>query len=251
MGKINLDKIISEAIKNVLNEHTFWKLPTNINPEKFLEMVSKRDNIEPSELKIENDKLYYIPSKKKSVKRKKLVKPENMDFDTFYNQIVLPNNPEEAKKANEYGSEEEWRPLPNRNRYFKGELDPSQCIEVSNMGRIRFIDGKDGMKSGINKGVYFAPTRKGVQVHINSVGADGQPLKTTGFLANMVMDAWAETDEEFNPRDYKVKYIDGNPENCELSNLKYVRKQQGRRKATSESIVDEITNIIIEKLIRR
>lgn len=177
-----------------------------------------------------------------------------MDFDTYFNKYVLPNNPEEQKKAAEYGNSEQWKPVPNKGRFFKGELDPSQCVEVSNMGRVRFIDGNDAMRSGINKGVYFAPTRNGVQVHINAMGADGRPLRTTGLLANMVIDAWFDPEGELDKNKYKVIYLDGNPQNCRLDNLDYVPIQRGRKRnqnnTTVESIVKRISKMVIENLKR-
>ena len=178
------------------------------------------------------------------------------ELNTFYEQIGLPNNPEEQKKYALYGDSEKWMPVPNKGRFFKGELDPSQCVEVSNMGRVRFIDGNDALKSGINKGVYFAPTRNGVQVHINAIGADGKPLRTTGLLANMVIDAWFDPEGELDKNKYKVIYLDGNPQNCRLDNLDYVPIQRGRKRKTNqndttvESMANRISKMIIENLKR-
>lgn len=264
MNEKLLKQIIRESINKVLNEEvtpgTYWNIPYSLSSDKMIKIISQKENIEPLDLKIDGNKIIYMPSKKRkstrmtSPKREKISKPEGMDFDTYFNKYVLPNNPEEQKKAAEYGNSEQWKPVPNKGRFFKGELDPSQCVEVSNMGRVRFIDGNDAMRSGINKGVYFAPTRNGVQVHINAMGADGRPLRTTGLLANMVIDAWFDPEGELDKNKYKVIYLDGNPQNCRLDNLDYVPIQRGRKRnqndTTVESIVKRISKMVIENLKR-
>lgn len=264
MNEKLLKQIIRESINKVLNEEvtpgTYWNMPYGLSSDKMIKIISQKENIEPLDLKIDGNKIIYMPSKKRkstrmtSPKRKKISKPEGMDFDTYFNKYVLPNNPEEQKKAAKYGNSEQWKPVPNKGRFFKGELDPSQCVEVSNMGRVRFIDGNDAMRSGINKGVYFAPTRNGVQVHINAMGADGRPLRTTGLLANMVIDAWFDPEGELDKNKYKVIYLDGNPQNCRLDNLDYVPIQRGRKRnqndTTVESIVKRISKMVIENLKR-
>lgn len=264
MNEKLLKQIIRESINKVLNEEvtpgTYWNIPYSLSSDKMIKIISQKENIEPLDLKIDGNKIIYTPSKKRkstrmtSPKREKISKPEGMDFDTYFNKYVLPNNPEEQKKAAEYGNSEQWKPVPNKGRFFKGELDPSQCVEVSNMGRVRFIDGNDAMRSGINKGVYFAPTRNGVQVHINAMGADGRPLRTTGLLANMVIDAWFDPEGELDKNKYKVIYLDGNPQNCRLDNLDYVPIQRGRKRnqndTTVESIVKRISKMVIENLKR-
>ena len=264
MNEKLLKQIIRESINKVLNEEvtpgTYWNIPYSLSSDKMIKIISQKENIEPLYLKIDGNKIIYMPSKKRkstrmtSPKREKISKPEGMDFDTYFNKYVLPNNPEEQKKAAEYGNSEQWKPVPNKGRFFKGELDPSQCVEVSNMGRVRFIDGNDAMRSGINKGVYFAPTRNGVQVHINAMGADGRPLRTTGLLANMVIDAWFDPEGELDKNKYKVIYLDGNPQNCRLDNLDYVPIQRGRKRnqndTTVESIVKRISKMVIENLKR-
>ena len=264
MNEKLLKQIIRESINKVLNEEvtpgTYWNIPYGLSSDKMVKIISQKENIEPLDLKIDGNKIIYMPSKKRkstrktSPKREKISKPKGMDFHTYFNDYVLPNNPEEQKKAAEYGDSEQWKPVPNKGRFFKGELDPSQCVEVSNMGRVRFIDGNDAMRSGINKGVYFAPTRNGVQVHINAIGADGRPLRTTGLLANMVIDAWFDPEGELDKNKYKVIYLDGNPQNCRLDNLDYVPIQRGRKRnqndTTVESIVKRISKMVIENLKR-
>ena len=266
MNEKLLKQIIRESINKVLNEeikpNTFWTVPSGVSIDKMIKHISQKENVDASDLKIDGNKIIYMPSKKRkstrmtSPKREKISKPEGMDFDTYFNKIVLANNPEEQKKAAEYGDSEQWKPVPNKGRFFKGELDPSQCVEVSNMGRVRFIDGNDASKSGINKGVYFAPTRNGVLVHINAIGADGRPLRTTGLLANMVIDAWFDPEGEFDKNKYKVIYLDGDPQNCRLDNLDYVPIERGRKRKTNqddttvESMTNRISKMIIENLKR-
>lgn len=266
MNETLLKQIIRESINKVLNEelspNDFWAVPYGESPKNIAIRIAKKENIDVSDLKIVGNNIIYSPSKKRkstrmtSPKREKISKPKGMDFHTYYDKYVLPNNPEEQKKFALYGDSEQWKPVPNKGRFFKGELDPSQCVEVSNMGRVRFIDGNDAMRSGINKGVYFAPTRNGVQVHINAIGADGRPLRTTGLLANMVIDAWFDPEGELDKNKYKVIYLDGNPQNCRLDNLDYVPIQRGRKRETNqndttvESIVNRMSKMIIENLKR-
>ena len=67
-------------------------------------------------------------------------------------------------------------------------------------------------------------------MHINSTDAEGKPLKTTGFVANMVFDAFVDPDGELDPNEVKVTFIDGNPRNCRLDNLDFeIGKKRGRR----------------------
>ena len=109
MNEKLLEQIIKETINNVLNEklnpNTFWTVPDGKSPENMAIIIAKKENIDVSDLKIDGNKIIYLPSKKRklaktaSAPKEKIRKPEGMDFDTFYEQIVLPNNPEEQKKS--------------------------------------------------------------------------------------------------------------------------------------------------------
>ena len=88
------------------------------------------------------------------------------------------------------------------------------------------------------------------------IGADGKPLRTTGLLANMVIDAWFDPEGEFDKNKYKVIYLDGNPQNCRLDNLDYVPIERGRKRKTNqdnttvESMANRISKMIIGNLKR-
>ena len=106
---------------------------------------------------------------------------------------------------------EVWKQLPNKNRYFDGELDPTHLVMVSNMGRVS-VGGK------LVK-TYFAPTRNGMQVHIDTIDAAGMPLRTTGFVANMIADTFIVPNGKCGKKTYYIVYKDNNPQNCVLSNI--------------------------------
>ena len=104
-----------------------------------------------------------------------------------------------------------WKPLPNKSRYFQGELDPSHSVEVSNMGRVKVY--------GKLKSTWFSDTRDAVMVHVDSYDALGHSLKTTGNVANMVADAFIVPNGADGKTAYSIMYRDGDKRNVKLSNL--------------------------------
>lgn len=126
LNDLNLDKIITEAIKNVIDKSRYYPIPSNIEPQRYLKMVAKQGDIPIEDLTIENNRIYKLKSKK----GKKIVKHADMDFDTFYNKMVLPNNPKEAQlksvikqTINEVLNELDWRTYQNASQkaYQKGD----------------------------------------------------------------------------------------------------------------------------------
>lgn len=217
-----LYKVIIESVKSILLNETKqkanpieWTITNNNDPEKLKRLIASKHKYDIDDLKIVGNKIIYKPSKKgKTVKNKtKLVKENGMSNEDFFQEVLKYKSPEVQKKS-ETKEGEIWKPLPNVNRYFKGELDPSQIIEVSNFGRVRCLNVNDGLKSKLLS-TPFIVTRNEVQVHINDKENN---LHTTGVLHNMVYDTFGE-DAPFDYQKYKVKFKDGNASNCRIDNL--------------------------------
>lgn len=240
MAKIRINEnqlhnIIKKTIISVLNEEEIkpgstFKISPQLGADKMIKMISDKHGINPKDLIVQRDEILYKPKRKYRKQEKSVLsKPDEMEIEDFADNIVIPNMLKKGKSEFANIDGEVWLPLPNKGRYFGGELDPSEIVEVSNMGRVRIINCANAMKSKISKG-YFAPTRGAVQMHINSTDAEGKPLKTTGFVANMVFDAFVDPDGELDPNEVKVTFIDGNPRNCRLDNLDFeIGKKRGRR----------------------
>lgn len=81
MNEKLLKQIIRESINKVLNEEvtpgTYWNMPYGLSSDKMIKIISQKENIEPLDLKIDGNKIIYMPSKKRkstrmtSPKRKK------------------------------------------------------------------------------------------------------------------------------------------------------------------------------------
>lgn len=166
---------------------TFRGFPYGMSEYRITSMLASKYGVNASDFICDNGIVIYKPKKKPSNKRaRKSIEITNIEGEV-------------------------WKQLPNKNRFFKGELDPSRIVMVSNMGRVA-VDNK------IVK-TYFAPTRNAMQVHIDTFDINGMPLKTTGFVANMIADTFIVPDGKSGKRAYNIEYKDNNPQNCILSNI--------------------------------
>ena len=78
--------------------------------------------------------IIYTPHRTTAKRQKtNISKPVNMSNEEYTNKVVIPHMIEKGKEEFATLKDEEWRPLPNKGRYFRGELDPSEFVEVSNM----------------------------------------------------------------------------------------------------------------------
>ena len=198
--------------------------------EKTINIIAKKYGVNPKYFIVKNGMIIYTPHRTTAKRQKtNISKPVNMSNEEYTNKVVIPHMIEKGKEEFANLKDEEWRPLPNKGRYFRGELDPSEFVEVSNMGRVRIINCANGNKSKIGSG-YYAPTRGAVQFHLNATDSSGQPLRTTGFIANMIFDAFVDPEGELDPNKVKIIYIDGNPRNCRLDNLDFeIGDKPGRK----------------------
>ena len=220
-----LRNIVRESVKKVLSEAnesvkpgTKFKVGGN-NPKIMAKVLAKQYGINPNDLDFDGISLVYNPRKKA---RRIISKPENMPIDKYYKEYVLPNNPKIAEEENKY-PDEEWRPVQNIGRYFKGLADFSSVYEVSSYGRLKSINVEDAAKSRIYSG-YEAPTRNAMQFHLNTTDQNGEALKTCPDVKYMVADAFLEPHD---PKQYMVIQKDGDWRNNKVDNLMWVpRKRQ-------------------------
>lgn len=173
----------------------FKGFPSSWSEKKIANILAMKHGVKVEDFIFERGACIYKPKPKKVRKPKSTHKSTKDISATEYVQI----------------DGEVWKPLPNKSRYFQGELDPSHSVEVSNMGRVK-VDG-------VMKKSYFAPTRNAVQVHINTYDTLGNPLRTTGFVANMVADAFIVPNGADGKNAYNIIYKDDDPQNVKLSNL--------------------------------
>lgn len=244
----NLDKIIQENIR-MLNEDlpkkgsTFSGIPfAGLKGQQFL---AKRYGGNPSDYVYDQANNRFVFQPKKVVNRRgprpKKVKgrPEGMS-DEEYLELVRRENEAFLKAEQEYENEQ-WRPIKNAGRYFGGTTDYQKTHEISNMGRIRTIDFSDPMRSRISTG-YDAPTRSARQFHLDSIGDNGEWLKTTPPIHTLVADAWLEPPEG-DIGSYSVEHINGNYNDNRAENLRYVYRDpwKNRRKRTESNMKNGLT----------
>ena len=221
-----LKRIISESVVRVLNEQelkpgTKFSVGKN-NATILAKMIAKQYGIDVNTLRFDGVNLVYEP---KTKQRKKISKPDNISVYEYYRKYVLPNNPKMAQEAERY-EDEDWRPVQNIGRYFKGAADFSDLYEVSNYGRLRVINFSDAEKSRIYNG-YEAPTRNAMQFHLNTSTESGESMKTCPDVKYIVADAWLEPKD---PSKYKVVHKDGDWHNNKVENLMWVPRSEKKDK---------------------
>jgi len=222
-----LREIIKETINETLNQKNIKKGDKfNVvgnSPKILAKMIAKKYGVRPEDFNFDGISLIYNP--KTGVTRKKISKPDDMPVDVYYAKYVLPNKPELGEEEKKY-SDEEWKPIQNIGRYFKGAVDYSNAYEISNYGRLKIINLEDAIKSRIYTG-YDASTRGSMQAHLNVRDENGELRQTTGFIGNMVADAFLEPHD---PKKFMVKHKDGNYGNNHVSNLEWVPRTRNTKK---------------------
>ena len=178
-------------------------------------MIAKKYGLRYEDFDFDGINIIYNP--KTTSPRQKISKPADMPIDTYYQKYVLPNKPELAQQEKEY-PDEEWKPVQNIGRYFKGAVDYSNAYEISNYGRLKIINLDDAVKSRIYTG-YDASSRGSIQAHLNVRDENGDLKQTTGFMGNIVADAFLEPHD---PKKFIVIHKDGNYGNNHVSNLEWV-----------------------------
>lgn len=213
-----LNRIIKEVINEALNDKPkkgeVFKVGGN-NPYMLAKIIAKKHGLRAEDFNFDGINLIYNPKTKSP--RRKISKPDDMPIEEYYRKYVLPNKPELEAEDSKY-SDEEWRPVQNIGRYFKGLVDYSNAYEVSNYGRLKIINLEDAIKSRIYTG-YDASTRGSIQAHLNVRDENGDLRQTTGFLGNIVADAFLEPHD---PKKFMVRHKDGNYANNHVDNLEWV-----------------------------
>ena len=228
-----LNNIIDKVVKNVLNEATVpqFKMGDSIvipGDETYGRKVLRdRYKMNPDDFEyIGAGKFVYKMKPKKTnagMKKKPKFKSQDLgkkDGETSeeYLDRVKQVNQKFAQMDGEIEGEE-WRPIENKGRYFKGNADFSKDFEVSNMGRVRVIDLEDPMRSIITSG-YDAPNKKARQITIRIPG-----MRTTPPLHTLVADAWLP-EPPGGIEKYYVAHIDGDYHNNRADNLEYRPKKR-------------------------
>ena len=230
-------KKLQESLDNRLNEDLkkgdSFKL-NGMPPQTLAKMIASKYGVNPADfVQGKNGTIVYQPKRTAKPKPQTISKPENMSVEEYKEKFVIPMNPDLKDLENE-----EWRPVPNKGRYFGGEADYGNYYEISNLGRLRTINLQNAAKSSISCG-YDAPTRKAMQFHLNHKSG----MNTCPDVKYMVADAFlGEHDLENN----MVVHIDGDYHNNRADNLKWVpRKKKGK-----EMNINNIVNETINRMLR-
>ena len=201
-------------INEELKKGDIFKL-NGMKPEQLAKMIASKYGVNPADFtKGKSDSIVYSPKRQAKPKQETISKPEDMSVEEYKEKYVIPMKPELKDEEGE-----EWRPVPNKGRYFGGEADYSNYYEISNLGRLRLINLQNAAKSSISCG-YDAPTRKAMQFHLNHKSG----MNTCPDVKYMVADAFLG---EHDLQDNMVIHIDGDYHNNRADNLKWVpRKKQ-------------------------
>ena len=230
-------KKLQESLNDRLNEDLkkgdSFKL-NGMSPQTLSKMIASKYGVNPTDFVAgKNGTIVYQPKRTAKPKPQTISKPESMSVEEYKEKFVIPMNPDLKDLA-----DEEWRPVPNKGRYFGGEADYGNYYEISNLGRLRTINLQNAAKSSISCG-YDAPTRKAMQFHLNHKSG----MNTCPDVKYMVADAFlGEHDLENN----MVVHIDGDYHNNRADNLKWVpRKKKGK-----EMNINNIVNETINRMLR-
>lgn len=226
-----LKNIISESVKRALNEWTdvmsfpkefLAKKDRQWKEDRLKKEAEKRPDLDPAGFQWFGNTIRHNDKKRpRAVPKPKIGKPEGMSEEEYERKIVIPNNEKYAEKLSQY-ADEEFKPVVNGGRYFGGEADYGNFYEVSNYGRLKVINHSDCLKSDIYE-PYPAPTRNAMQFTMIGSGNEGERLRTTPSVSYMVANAFLG---EHDPREWKVVHIDGDWQNNNVDNLKWVPKRK-------------------------
>jgi hypothetical protein len=226
-------KKLQESLNNRLNEDLkkgdSFKL-NGMPPQTLAKMIASKYGVNPADFVTgKNGTIVYQPKRTTKPKPQTISKPENMSVEEYKEKFVIPMNPDLKDLENE-----EWRPVPNKGRYFGGEADYGNYYEISNLGRLRTINLQNAAKSSISCG-YDAPTRKAMQFHLNHKSG----MNTCPDVKYMVADAFlGEHDLENN----MVVHIDGDYHNNRADNLKWVHRKKKGKEMNINNIANETVN---------
>lgn len=210
-----------KSINEELKKGDIFKL-NGMKPEQLAKMIASKYGVNPTDFtKGKSDTIVYNPKRTAKPKQQTISKPKDMSVEEYKEKYVIPMKPELKDEEGE-----EWRPVPNKGRYFGGEADYSNYYEISNLGRLRLINLQNAAKSSISCG-YDAPTRKAMQFHLNHKSG----MNTCPDVKYMVADAFLG---EHDLQDNMVIHIDGDYHNNRADNLKWVPRK--RQQQTPEEI---------------
>ena len=227
-----MDKILIEDIK----KGDIFSL-NGLKPEQLAKMIATKYGVNPADFsKGKGDTIVYNPKRQAKPKQQTISKPEGMSVEEYKEKYVIPMKPELKDEEGE-----EWRPVPNKGRYFGGEADYSNYYEISNLGRLRLINLQNAAKSSISCG-YDAPTRKAMQFHLNHKSG----MNTCPDVKYMVADAFLG---EHDLQDNMVIHIDGDYHNNRADNLKWVPRGKNNTK-THKDMTNETYRVIRETVSR-
>ena len=231
-------KRLQESLDNRLNEDLkkgdSFKL-NGMSPQTLAKMIASKYGVNPADfVPGKNGTIVYQPKRAAKPKPQTISKPENMSVEEYKEKFVIPMNPDLKDLE-----DEEWRPVPNKGRYFGGEADYGNYYEISNLGRLRTINLQNAAKSSISCG-YDAPTRKAMQFHLNHKSG----MNTCPDVKYMVADAFlGEHDLENN----MVVHIDGDYHNNRSDNLKWVPRKKKGKEMNINNIVNETISRILKE----
>ena len=205
----------------------------------------------------------YFPPKKRKAKEKPAGKEfagrQGNESYSEYLERIRQVNPAFAKTEQEIPGEE-WRPIVNMGRWFKKQPDAKLGqYEVSNMGRIRYIDYTDPISSKISSGAVWN-NKKGQNIELFARSdKDGATTRTSTGIHNIVADTFIGPPSD-NPKTYIVIHKNGNPHDNRVENLEYrsmhdINKERYARRAANakkeqDAVAPEETELRSESIIR-
>ena len=223
-----LKSVISESIKRVLNEWTdiatfpkefIMKKGREWQTERLKKEAEKHPDLDPAGFQWFGNTIRHNDKKKpKGAPKQKISKPEGMSVEEYEDSIVKKYNEKYLKETEALYPDEEFRPIVNSGRYFRGEADYSQYYEISNYGRLKVLDLSDASRCRIVNG-YDAPTSKAMQFNLNGEQHTCPPVHS------MVADAWLEPKD---PHDFMVKHKNGDYHDNRAENLEWVPRKNRR-----------------------
>lgn len=217
--------LISNTLNESLDEwQTIMRFPQGYTAkkgeqwkkERIEKEIEKNPKLDPNGFRWFGDELKHNEKlRPKTAPRPKIGKPEGMSPKEYEENIVKKYNPKYEQESQALMPGEEFRPVVNTGRYFRGDADFSSYYEISNYGRLKVIDFSDASKCRIMNG-YDAPTSRAMQFNLNGEQHTCPPVHS------MVADAFLEPKD---PHDFMVRHINGDYHDNRAENLQWVPRK--------------------------
>lgn len=253
--------IIQECIRDILSEARKFvygsrvRMKPGVSREAAISFIAHKYKVDPNDIYPDNIPNTYVYYPKRERKKSEYAKRENETHEEYVDRIRKLNTHYSDAAQDLPG--EEWRPLLNQGRYFKGQSEQSLGpYEVSNMGRVRRINYFYPEKSFVHRG-YPWKDKQGLYLKASGKGGGTQ---TSAAMHNAIADTFLEKPEG-NLKNYYVRHKNGDLEDNRVENLEYCLKSdlikqqraaQRAAKAAEDKEIEPTTQVesIIRNIIR-